>query len=912
MNTSRFLLTAHLRTLLVIATRRSRAARSLTRTGQWTALAAVLLFTLGVARSATAQTNLIHVTTTAPGNSNGGCSLQEAIYSANFDQAISIDTVDPDHFYNTGCEAGSGTDTIVLPAGSVFQMTSIVNDAHNRYGPTATPIIFSAIIIEANGSRLELVPGSPNMRAFAVGSASVTTSGGTSSGTGNLTIRNAHIKGFSVKGGNGADGGGGGLGAGGAIYVDGSEGSGANNLTVENSTFEGNGATGGNGSANNVQLAGGGGGSLWGNGGRAGSGSSLMGGGGGGGSRGGGADGSAFKGNVDNCIFVVGCPGGGGGGGGTITGGQTGSPDGGGQGGFDCGGNGGTGGGTLVISASGADASCPGGGVGSGGSQADNAFGSPGNGGNGNYGGGGSGYTGSGGSDAGNAGFGAGGGSAQTFESNLDGSGPRGGNGGYGGGGGAGHGGYISGGPGHGGGQFAGSADQSHGGGGAALGGAIFSHFGNITIRNGTFTGNFVNHGLTGGGTADQGRDEGGAIFAVDGELAVLYTTISGNQSTGEGAGIVVDNDTPSLVTSFTLRNTIIANNSVRECFFQGPVTYAGSGNLIVNDFGCTGLAITPSPDPQLGPLQIDPLSKTGTPTMAIQPTSPAVDVADASFPIPTDQRGVSRPIGAGFDIGAFEAALPEADLSLAKTVSSSTAQIGDTVTYALTLTNLGPQMANNVLLTDNFPSALTFVSCTASGGGVCAQLGGGVTVTYATLAANQPQTITIQGTLNAGVQDNLTVTNSASVQASSPDDPNPSNNSASALFMAQNNSDLSVNQSATKLTNRQLKYTVSVKNLGKYLAKQILLTDALPNGSKFVSISLGAWNCSAPAVGSTGTISCTLNSLAVSATQTITFVVKVTTPGNVLVNNTGTVSAATFDPNTANNSSTLVTKLGP
>jgi uncharacterized repeat protein (TIGR01451 family) len=126
------------------------------------------------------------------------------------------------------------------------------------------------------------------------------------------------------------------------------------------------------------------------------------------------------------------------------------------------------------------------------------------------------------------------------------------------------------------------------------------------------------------------------------------------------------------------------------------------------------------------------------------------------------------------------------------------------------------------------------------------------------------------------------------------------------------NNSDLYATQSANKLTNRQLKYTISVKNLGKYLAKQLLLTDAVPNGSKFVSITPGAWSCSAPAAGSAGTISCTLNTLAVNVTQSITFVVKVTTPGNVLVNNTATVSEATFDPNLANNTSTLSSKVGP
>ncbi len=142
--------------------------------------------------------------------------------------------------------------------------------------------------------------------------------------------------------------------------------------------------------------------------------------------------------------------------------------------------------------------------------------------------------------------------------------------------------------------------------------------------------------------------------------------------------------------------------------------------------------------------------------------------------------------------------------------------------------------------------------------------------------------------------------------------DPDTSNNAGSASFAALNNSDLYVTQSATKLTNRQLKYTVNVKNLGKYLAKQLVLNDPTLSGSYFVSILPGAWSCSAPKVGSTGTISCRLSTEAVNATQTMTFVVNVTTPGSVLVNNTATVSAATFDPKPANNTSTLSTKVGP
>jgi hypothetical protein len=96
----------------------------------------------------------IHVTTTAEkiaGAGTGGCSLQEAISSANFDANVAIDTTDPDHFVTTDCEPGSGFDQIILPADAVFPLSSFVDDAYNFMGPTATPMIFSAMRIVANG-----------------------------------------------------------------------------------------------------------------------------------------------------------------------------------------------------------------------------------------------------------------------------------------------------------------------------------------------------------------------------------------------------------------------------------------------------------------------------------------------------------------------------------------------------------------------------------------------------------------------------------------------------------------------------------------------------------------------------------------------------------------------------------------
>jgi uncharacterized repeat protein (TIGR01451 family) len=866
----------------------------------WLALA--LLVILGMAVRSEGQ-NTIYVTTTQPGITDpSNCSLQEAIYAANFDQAIAIDTTNPDHFYNTGCVAGSGNDTIVLPAGVVFQMRIPVDDAHNSIGPTATPIIFSNIIIEANGATLQKT-GDANMRAFTVGAACIDLGAGTSCdpfnppagaafGFGNLTIRNAYITGFTVKGGDGSSGGGGGMGAGGAIYMKGGV------LTIDKCTFEGNGAIGGNGSLQDPGGPGGGGGGVAGNGGLAlGDSTGIVlagegGGGGGGGSRGnGGANGFKFSSTMWASNEH------GGGGGGTITSGLDVS---GGAGGFDCGGTAGS------FEGDGSDATCTGGG-GGGGGDPDSLAGirRGGDGGTGGYGGGGGGggnhesviSSDRFGRQGGGGGFGGGGGAG--------GAGDNGGNGGFGGGGGAG--GDT---PGHGG-VFAGDGTKNLssnfnvavGGAGAALGGAIFNHGGTVTVQNSTFSGNFVTRGSAPNGIGNNGADGGGAIFSVDGNLTVVDSTISGNQSTGDGAGIVVYRDQTNLVTNFTLLNTIIADDvpAVRECYFKNGVTATGSGNLIVSNFGCPGMAVTA--DPQLGTLQLNAPGLTKT--FELQQGSPAIGAADVATSLPVDQRNLQRKPTP--DIGAYETPAPAADLSLIKTVSSATAQPGDLLTYTLTVTNAGPYAANGVTVTDSWPSQLTFVSCIASSGGGCIFTGSSVTASYVTLEVNESEIITIQGTLNPGTQDNLTVANNATASVTSPSDPNSNNNSAAASFIVHNRADLAVTKyaSASKLlAGDSFTYTIILSNTGPYDARAVVLHDAQPSGVTFNSCASSAGTCTLSGGMATLNLASLLNGGTASITigATLNFGV---VDGST-VTNTASVTSSTFDPNLANNSGSV------
>src|SRR5437870_4693977 len=109
----------------------------ITRRMAWASIAATVL-TVHTAAGAT-----IYVTTPIQKISESdGCSLQEAIYSANFHSNIAIDATDPDHFITSQCVAGTGNDTIVLPTGGVFNLNNYLDgDAYNPYGPTATPII---------------------------------------------------------------------------------------------------------------------------------------------------------------------------------------------------------------------------------------------------------------------------------------------------------------------------------------------------------------------------------------------------------------------------------------------------------------------------------------------------------------------------------------------------------------------------------------------------------------------------------------------------------------------------------------------------------------------------------------------------------------------------------------------------
>ena len=117
----------------------------------------------------------------------------------------------------------------------------------------------------------------------------------------------------------------------------------------------------------------------------------------------------------------------------------------------------------------------------------------------------------------------------------------------------------------------------------------------------------------------------------------------------------------------------------------------------------------------------------------------------------------------------------PLADLSITKTLVPGPLVRGDRANFTITVTNNGPDVATNVVVTDVLPSSLSFISATPSQG-TCS---GTTTITCSLGSIANGGTATIALAVQMNSDGN--VTNTASV--SSPNDITSGNNSSSATF---------------------------------------------------------------------------------------------------------------------------------
>jgi uncharacterized repeat protein (TIGR01451 family) len=142
-------------------------------------------------------------------------------------------------------------------------------------------------------------------------------------------------------------------------------------------------------------------------------------------------------------------------------------------------------------------------------------------------------------------------------------------------------------------------------------------------------------------------------------------------------------------------------------------------------------------------------------------------------------QRDLSRG-GTQYTVGC---APPGADLSVTKTDSPDPVKAGQNLTYTITVRNNGPDAATGVTLTDQLPRNAGFGSASTTQG-TCSLKPSKTEVAcnLGTVASGGIVTVTIMVKPNKKGQ----ITNTATVSASSPPDPNTANNTATATTTVQ------------------------------------------------------------------------------------------------------------------------------
>ncbi|HEX3582855.1 MAG TPA: C25 family cysteine peptidase [Thermoanaerobaculia bacterium] len=263
----------------------------------------------------------------------------------------------------------------------------------------------------------------------------------------------------------------------------------------------------------------------------------------------------------------------------------------------------------------------------------------------------------------------------------------------------------------------------------------------------------------------------------------------------------------------------------------------------------------------------------------------------------------------AGYDMVATMSAAPDPSYP------------GENVTFTSVVTNNGPASApatgTGVQWVMSVPSGTNFQSLTPPAGWTCVTpavgaTSGTITCTYSTaFATATTSAFTPVFAVNAATATGTTITGSATVTINgvTTADNVPANNTASdtTLVTASTNADVAIVKSVSpnSIGNGQYtNYTFVITNNGPATATNVNISDTLPAQLVFSSVAYSSNIASCSYNSGTTTLTCSIPSLAVGNTATVTFVAEATTTGTI-PNTASITSADQTDPVASNNSST-------
>ncbi len=178
----------------------------------------------------------------------------------------------------------------------------------------------------------------------------------------------------------------------------------------------------------------------------------------------------------------------------------------------------------------------------------------------------------------------------------------------------------------------------------------------------------------------------------------------------------------------------------------------------------------------------------------------------------------------------------PEADLAITKTASTSVVQTGDVVSFTLTVTNLGPDDASNVVVQEYMPNAIGTLGATAPGGTTYDVNAQQWLIPF--LGNGQSISLVITGQVAESDEGGDTITeyaNTATIVASLPYDPDLDNNSATVTLttpLAETSVALAktADQSSI-LIGGTVNFSITITNIGPDAVPQATVEDDMPAG---------------------------------------------------------------------------------
>ncbi|HEX4753970.1 MAG TPA: isopeptide-forming domain-containing fimbrial protein, partial [Solirubrobacterales bacterium] len=241
----------------------------------------------------------------------------------------------------------------------------------------------------------------------------------------------------------------------------------------------------------------------------------------------------------------------------------------------------------------------------------------------------------------------------------------------------------------------------------------------------------------------------------------------------------------------------------------------------------------------------------------------------------------------------------PVADLAIVKT-GPATVAAGGQITWALEVTDNGPDNATGVKAVDTLPAGVQFVSADSG----CTNAGGTVTCAIGNLAFGESAVRHITATVPPALGDQVLL--NTAVVIGEQGDLEPENNHSEAKTTVGPSADLALTKTGPTRVNADgsITWTLVATNNGPSTATGVTVDDTLPGGVTLTSSSPSQGSC-------TGSLSCALGTLPTGASAQIQVVAHVPASlQNTTITNNAKISGDQPDPVSSNNSASASTQV--